>query len=471
MVQEAESDLLKRAELIAEGLLAIPKDQEVLIVSHLDADGITAGSILLSALLNSGASPHLRIVKQLDSNTVEEISNSNAKFVALVDLGSGQKSLINMIKDKKLFIIDHHQPDFPGMENEINPHFFGYNGSTDISAAGVAYLIAKSMDKNNLPLSQLAIAGALGDLQDRGERGSLVGLNKKIAVEAEEAGLLKTKLGLKLYGFESRPLIQCLSNTIEPYLPGLSGDEGACYKFVKNLGIDPRRPDGSWRSQADLSNEELRTLINGIIKHLISQGLSSKDAESIVGMIYVFPNEAKETPLRDAREFSSCINACGRMGKYGLGISICMGDRGQSLDELKRIIQEYRRTISRYMNWLSTNTSAIKILSHVQAVNGGTTVDEKLIGTLISITYSTKPFSLEKPIVGFAVSSNCVKVSARATPNLVRKGINLGSLIKEAAEKFGGAGGGHNIAAGAQIPLGKEEEFLQYLNTLISKNS
>ncbi|MGQ9759363.1 MAG: DHHA1 domain-containing protein [Candidatus Methanomethylicaceae archaeon] len=471
MAQEPESALLKRAEFIAEEFLAIPKDEEILIVSHLDADGITAGSILLHALLNAGASPHLRVVKQLDAGAVEEVSRSNAKFVAFVDLGSGQKPLLSTIKDKKLFIIDHHQPDPPEIEREINPHLFGYNGSTDISAAGAAYLIAKSMEENNSSLAQLAIAGALGDLQDRGERGSFLGLNKKIATEAEEKGLLKIKLGLKLYGFESRPLIQCLANTIEPYMPGLSGDEGACYKFIKNLGIDPRRPDGGWRSQADLSNDELKTLINGIIKHLISQGLSSKDAESVIGMLYIFPNEANDTPLRDAREFSSCINACGRMGKYGLGISICMGERGQTLGELKQVIQEYRRTISKYMNWLSTDSSAHKILSHVQAVNGGTIVDDKLIGTLISIIYSTKPFSPEKPIIGFAASSNCVKVSARATPNLVRKGLNLGSLIREAAEKVGGAGGGHNIAAGAQIPLGKEDEFLHYLNDLICKNS
>jgi single-stranded-DNA-specific exonuclease len=109
-------------------------------------------------------------------------------------------------------------------------------------------------------------------------------------------------------------------------------------------------------------------------------------------------------------------------------------------------------------------------LPYVQAINGGTVVDDRMIGTIISITYSTKPFSLEKPIIGFAISSDCVKVSARASPGLVKKGLNLGSLIKEAAEKFGGAGGGHNIAAGAQIPIGTEEAFLQHLNELISKN-
>ncbi|MGC8936266.1 MAG: DHHA1 domain-containing protein [Candidatus Methanomethylicaceae archaeon] len=469
MAQEGEPLLQKRAESIAGELLSIPKEEEILIISHLDADGIAAGSIILHALLDIGANPLLRIVKQLDSSVLEDVSKSSANFIIFVDMGSGQKQLLQKMDNKKIFIIDHHQPEPPEIETEINPHTFGFNGSNDISASGTAYLVAKSLTKDNPYIPQLAIAGALGDLQDRGERASLIGLNRAIAAEAESKGLLKTKLGLKLYGFESRPLVQCLANTIEPYLPGLSGDEGACYKFIKSLGIEPRRTDGSWRSQADLSNEELRTLINGIIKYLISQGLSSKEAESIVGTLYVFPNEASDSPLRDAREFASSINACGRLGKYGLGVSICMGDRDQALEELRQTLQDYRKTISRYLNWIQTNSNAIIILPHVQAVNGGTTVDDRMIGTIISITYSTKPFSLDKPIVGFAVSSDCIKVSARASPELVKKGLNLGSLIKEAAEKFGGAGGGHNIAAGAQIPIGKEEAFLNYLDELISK--
>jgi RecJ-like exonuclease len=41
--------------------------------------------------------------------------------------------------------------------------------------------------------------------------------------------------------------------------------------------------------------------------------------------------------------------------------------------------------------------------------------------------------------------------------------------MKEAAERFGGFGGGHNIAAGAQIPLGKEDEFLSFADSIISK--
>jgi single-stranded-DNA-specific exonuclease len=460
----------ERAGSIAEVLLAIPPGEGVLIISHLDADGLSAGSIMLQALLRSGLSPQLRIVKQLDDEVVKEISQSKSRFIIFTDLGSGQKSLLKKIGERTLIVVDHHQPEQVETELlELNPHLSNFNGSTDLSAAGTAYLLAVKMDRGNKFMAPLAIVGALGDIQDKGERSTLIGINAKIVEEAEKDGELIVKKGLKLYGFESRPLVQCLAYTMEPYLPGLSGDEGACYKFIKNLGIEPRKADGSWRSQSDLSREELRVVINSMIKYLISQGLSSRDAESVVGALYIFTKEATDSPLRDAREFSSSINACGRLGRYGLGVSICLGDRGEVLNEFKEVLHEYRRIISEYLNWLSSDKEAIKILPHVQAIYGGTRVDEKMIGTLVSIAFSSKPFTMDRPIVGFAISSGITKVSARGTTDLVRRGLNLGMVMKEAAERFGGTGGGHNIAAGAQIPLGKEDEFLSFADSIVSK--
>jgi single-stranded-DNA-specific exonuclease len=465
-------DLDENACKVAGILSSIKPDENLLVIAHLDADGLSSGSIITSALLRAGRCTHLRIVKQLDESVVKDISQMKYKYVVFTDMGSGQKSLLKKLNGITPIIIDHHQPEKlevdPGFP-EINAHLCGFDGSTDISASGTAYLVACKMDASNKQLAPLAIVGALGDIQDKGDRSTLVGINAKIADEAEKAGMLTVKKGLKLYGFESRPLIKCMEYTMEPYLPGLSGDEGACFKLIKSLGIDPRRPDGSWKSVSDLSKDDLRLVINGMIKYLISQGLSSREAESIVGAIYVFSGEDADSPLRDAREFASSINACGRLGRYGLGISICLGDRVKALAEMKEILLEYRKTISGYLNWLAGNKESIKVLPHVQAIYGGTTVDDKMIGTLTSVAFSVKPFTNDKPILGFAKSENVVKVSGRGTPDLVRRGLNLGAIMKEASEKLGGAGGGHTIAAGAQIPVGKEDEFLAIAEELIAK--
>lgn len=464
------SALDERARSVAEHILSISKEDPVLVVSHLDADGLSSGSIMTSALLNSGFIPHHRVVKQLDPSVVKEVGSTGYKTVILTDMGSGQRAMLKPLEGKSVVIVDHHQPE-PGeaFPNEMNAHLFGFDGSSDISASGTAFLVARKMSQDNAPLAQLALVGAFGDLQDKGERSTLTGINAKIAEDAEKAGFLIVKKGLKLYGFESRPLIKCLEYTMDPYLPGLSGDEGACFKLIKSLGIDPRRPDGTWKAIADLTKDDQKVIISGMIKYLISQGLGSRDAESIVGVIYAFPNEAADSPLRDAREFASSINACGRLGKYGLGIALCLGDREKALADMKSALSEYRKTISGYIGWLEKSNDAVKVMPNLQVIYGGSAIDEKIIGTLVSIAFSVKPFTNDKPIIGFSNASGAVKVSGRGNVELVRRGLNLGTLMKEVSEKLGGAGGGHNVAAGATIPAGKEDEFASLADAALAK--
>ena len=72
-----------------------------------------------------------------------------------------------------------------------------------------------------------------------------------------------------------------------------------------------------------------------------------------------------------------------------------------------------------------------------------------------------------RPLFAFAHSDEGVKVSARATKTLVSRGLDLSVVMRKAAETMGGAGGGHNIAAGATIPYNREEEFLELAQNII----
>ncbi|HSA35840.1 MAG TPA: DHH family phosphoesterase, partial [Methanomassiliicoccales archaeon] len=65
-------------------------------------------------------------------------------------------------------------------------------------------------------------------------------------------------------------------------------------------------------------------------------------------------------------------------------------------------------------------------------------------------------------IVG--ASGERVKVSGRMKRDLVDKGVHLGEAMKQAATRVKGAGGGHNVAAGATIPKRKIKAFLQALD-------
>ncbi|HZD12014.1 MAG TPA: DHH family phosphoesterase, partial [Candidatus Binatus sp.] len=54
-----------------------------------------------------------------------------------------------------------------------------------------------------------------------------------------------------------------------------------------------------------------------------------------------------------------------------------------------------------------------------------------------------------------------VKLSTRGTEYLVAKGLNLGRILQELCEQYGGNGGGHTIAAGATVDLAVLDKYLQ----------
>jgi RecJ-like exonuclease len=62
-----------------------------------------------------------------------------------------------------------------------------------------------------------------------------------------------------------------------------------------------------------------------------------------------------------------------------------------------------------------------------------------------------------------------VKVSARGTPTLTRRGLDLSVVMREASQAVGGDGGGHNVAAGATVPKGTEDEFVALADELVGE--
>jgi len=62
-----------------------------------------------------------------------------------------------------------------------------------------------------------------------------------------------------------------------------------------------------------------------------------------------------------------------------------------------------------------------------------------------------------------------VKVSSRASKEVVEAGLNLGEIIGEICEELDGEGGGHNIAAGAKIPEDEKENFIEMLDDRIGE--
>lgn len=472
VTEQQVGDLTKDAKEAASLILDhISKGDIIHVSSHVDADGLSAGGIIAKALLRAGAKFRLRLERWMDEKVADRIAEEGAELTIFTDMGSGYLDLLGERLTKDVIILDHHQPitELPDGFVQVNPHTRGIDGTRDISGAGVSYFAAKALNKKNIDLAYLAVVGALGDLQDKNKERKLGGANKFIVEDAIKSGLLEVEKDLLFFGRETRPIHQALARTTNPFIPEISGEEDKSLAFLMNLGIQPKRND-KWRALRDLSSDEKKTLLSAIADHLVSKGLSGDISFDLVGDVYTLAKEEPWTPLRSAREFSVLLNATGRMDKAGLGAAICMGDRKKCLEEATEMIQKYRSTITRYLRWVTEKPERLEELDSIYVLRGDGFIDEKVLSPVCTIL-STTLTKLGKPIIGYARISGeeQVKISSRGSEQLIQNGLNLGDVMQVASEKFSGRGGGHDVAAGAQVPIKDVEAFIKLVNTLVKK--
>jgi RecJ-like exonuclease len=459
---------LERANAVANVVKDnIQKDSFFVAVSHHDADGLSSAGIIGSALARANARFTLRIVEELREELVEEISKTKPDIAIFTDIGSGYLDLLNShLEAKVAIVLDHHPPnaEAPGRITQLNPHEFGIDGATKVSAAGVTYLVTRAMSPGNKDLSALGIVGALGDMQDKNEKRSLMGLNEILVEDAVSSGNVKVDTDLVVYGRETRPIHRSLAYTTTPYMPNLSGREDNCLTLLSNAGI--RLKDGDrFRTIADLTQDEKQKLLNAIMSHLNSIGFQSSVVLDMVGSVYTLVNEPPGGPTRDAREFSALLNACGRTGNPSIGVSVGMGDRKTALDEANEVVTTYRKTLATYMEWLTKSPEAIQKFKVIWVIRGENQIQESMTGAFSSIISSAGNLSADNAIIVLTKAKDGgIKLSARAPPKLLKMGMNLGSALSTTAKKYSGFGGGHNVAAGAHIKVDEPTQFLQELD-------
>jgi single-stranded-DNA-specific exonuclease len=443
----------QRAKQIAD---IIRGSSKVHIVTHIDADGITAGAIASETLKRLGKQYSLECVKQLDEMTIQKLQDDNHELVWFTDLGSG---ISTQYPEIRKIITDHHEcPADSDASFHLNPHLFGRDGSFELSGAGATYFVSRALSEKNKDLSSLAIVGAIGDLQDR-RFCELRGLNAEIVKEGRDVGVLQTMKDIRYFGKETRPLAKLLQYASDPLIPGVSGREDSSVAFLQELQIELKEKD-SWRTWVDLRKEEKRKIISAVIQMLLSKGFGYQVAARVLGESYLLCREKVGTELHDAKEFATLLNSTARYGQYEVGLQVCLGDRGKWLKEALSLLSGHRHNLVEGLQF--AREEKIQKRTYLQYFHAGDGIRDTIIGIVTNMMLNSEDVDKELPLIGFAHTENGeVKVSARATQHLVDRGLDLARALTHAAKEFNGVGGGHNIAAGATIPKGKEEEFLQ----------
>ena len=261
------------------------------------------------------------------------------------------------------------------------------DGATDVSGSGVAYFAAKALNPKNVDLAPIALVGALGDMQDNYDQRRFGGLNELIVKDAVDAGLMKVEKDLTFFGRETRPIHRTLATTTNPFIPGISGEEDKAFAFLATLNI-PLKQGEQMRALRDLNEDEKKTSLLSTCRLLALKRLALRSHQPDRQHLRAQPMKNHGHALRDAREFSVVLNSTGRMDRPSLGIAVCMGDRKAALEEANKILEDYRKSINKYLGWVMEKPERMSELENIYVVNGEDFINEKIIGTVSSIIVS-----------------------------------------------------------------------------------
>ena len=445
IIQKKQHSLLNKAGEACNMLKEhIENDSVIRLVSHNDADGISAAAVIANALKEEGVQFHTSLIPRLKEETVNQMRSEKYDLFIFSDMGSPFIKEFNTYKHD-VIVADHHQVDDTESESNvihINPHLFEIDGSRDLCGAGSAYLTVRDMDKKHL--AYFALVGAFGDMQ--GQDG-FTGVNQLILNDALESGTVEVHEGLKIVSKASEPIFKSLAYTFSPPLPGISGDLEGSQEFLERMNL-------SYGIKfTDLEDEE---------KDLLKDALVSINPE-IFGDCYTVP---KEVPLlKDLEEYSYILDACGKNKKQGLGLSITLGEREQALDAALRLQCQYRDQIVKGLEWIKREGA--QQLNAIQYLYSEDKVLKSVMGTIASIGLSVELLDNSKPVIGMSRLHKDIKISGRTTRDMVFRGVNLGKALRDSSNNFMGTGGGHDIAAGAMIPYEAKDNFLHLVDEMV----
>lgn len=440
------------ARRIDEAAAAVRSAQGPLrVVVDSDADGLSAGAILVRAFTRAGKRFHLSALRGLDKAAADALAAERPPVLVTSDLGSGQADLLEPIaaQGTLVVILDHHVPITrrdDGRFFQINGHLHGIDGTLELCGASTAFLFAVALDAGNFDLVPLALSGAVGDRQ---HVGGFRGAARRILEAGERGGFLTVRRGLNLDGAH---VLDALVRANDPFLPGITGDEAEARRLLRELNIRADTRVG------DLAEDRTRALASRLVTLLLEQKVEPAYAAEVTTERVQVAGDGMTV-----KDLQALINSAGRSGEPGTAIAVALGDPAAAA-RARTMADEYRRQVGAGLLKLAANPP--KKLKAVQYFD----TENALVAAAVTGLGVIYLFDPQFPVVSFTPAADGGwKVSTRATRGQLARGVDFAVAARRAAEAVGGRGGGHPVASGATIPKDARDRFLELLDSIVEE--
>jgi single-stranded DNA-specific DHH superfamily exonuclease len=234
---------------------------------------------------------------------------------------------------------------------------------------------------------------------------------------------------------------------------------------LKKIGIRYENDLGHPRFWPDLSPTEKTKLTSS----LVTYSTSVKPDISITKLLktqYLLVPFEQYPDIYDASDFSTMLNANGRLNHPSIGVACCLSRSNDIINRAIETSKQYVKKIDDGISWLLEGNKIDSYKGTLNAFYGDKYISELLVGVVCTILVNRERIDITKPIIGYADSDmDHYKISGRCTEDLVIKGVNLSRDIRKVCKnmELGNVGGGNPQAAGATIPKELIKSFLVQL--------
>jgi len=279
-----------------------------------------------------------------------------------------------------------------------------------------------------------------------------------------------------------------LVHNLNPELNGFSGEKDAssstvAYLFAKT--VDPTL--ATFAPLAIIGSTEIPGQAQGLNKIPIQDGEKTGAVKRTPSGGVKFDGPV---PWLSPSRASSILNVLGSVGYYRggpqLGLSACINGFDKQILETAKGLEEERknanlRMMEKIRNGGLTQTKNVQWFHAKENYKG---MSGKVVGSFCSYLSYQGLVNPAKYLIGMMnvppeipewgkLPSPLVKVSGRAPQPLAKmietgKRPPLSRILPDACEKVGGFGDGHTLAASGVFPIGREENFLEELDALVT---
>jgi RecJ-like exonuclease len=428
--------LKKKAKKIAQ--LLVDSEENIIIVTSKDPDNLCATGILLQNLKEKKIGSHVIYAKE-KVHIEKRIKKLDYRIIVFIGLSLSEIPL-DILKDSdKKRVVIHHELTKKELEkiSKENIEELSLKGislpTNTVSNAGLCYFISAGFNGNYQKYSHLAIIGSLAKKQVNNKNQSLIGLNGIILEEGKKEQFLMVTKGTRIAGRESQPIHLALKYSINPYFPGLTGNESACTSFLSRIGITMKDQEDEWRNIASLSSDETKKLNDGLISILMeNKDHSLSDIKKLIGPIYIIENESKQNPTRNIEEFLWLLEGACQMSKHGLALAVILGDRENLFDQLSSDLSDYHGRATLAIDEIAQKPEIIEKKQYYRIMKGDKILDKETTSAIIIALIESKTIPIDVPVLVSLSQNEDTYLFVHESPLQQKKGIKLYHIFHKA---------------------------------------